>query len=302
MTTTIDDTDVEMRDPGDVTAFESHVRGGGRRKRRGPAIARYVILILFAIAALVPLYIMVSASLKTVADAGIDKMWQLPAPLDLHGLEVAWDRLRPNLINSFLITIPATIVSSLFGSVNGYVLSKIRFKGSNIAFVFILLGMYIPYQAVLVPLVQFLQSVGLYGTIPGLILVHIIYGLPITTLIFRNYYAGIPNELVEAASIDGAGVIRTYLQVFVPLSPPAFAVAAIFQFTNIWNDFLFGLVVIPNVTMQPVTVALNNLSGTTSVDWNTIMAGALITAVPTIIVYVLLGRFFVRGLIAGSYR
>ena len=285
-------TDPEVHSPG---------RRPTRRGRAGAA-ARYAILIIFVIGALVPLYVMVSASLKTVGDAGIDKMWQLPAPLDIHGLQSAWEKLQPNMLNSFLITIPATVISSIVGSLNGYVLSKIRFKYSNIAFIAILVGMYIPFQAVLVPLVQFLQSVNLYGTIPGLILVHIVYGLPITTLIFRNYYAGIPSELVEAASIDGAGVMRTYWQVFIPLSAPAFAVSAIFQFTNIWNDFLFGLVVIPDVTRQPVTVALNNLSGTTSVDWNTIMAGALITAVPTIVVYVLLGRFFVRGLIAGSYR
>lgn len=274
----------------------------GRRRVTAGVVARYAILIIFVIGALVPLYLMLSASLKSVVDVGVDKMWLPPFPFDTYGLETAWSRLQPNMLNSFIITIPATVVSALVGSVNGYVLSKIRFRGSNIVFVFVLLGMYIPYQAVLVPLVQFLQAVQLYGTLPGLILVHIVYGLPITTLIFRNYYASIPNELVEAAAIDGAGVLRTYWQVFVPLSPPAFAVAAIFQFTNIWNDFLFGLVVIPNVAFQPVTVALNNLSGTTSVDWNTIMAGALLTAVPTIVVYALLGRYFVRGLIAGSYR
>lgn len=271
-------------------------------KGRGATAARYTVLTIFALGTLIPLYVLVSASFKSVADVGIDKMWDLPLPVDIHGISVAWKRLEPNFINSVMLTIPATIVSSILGSLNGYVLSKVRFKYSNIAFVFILLGMYIPFQAVLVPLVQFLQSVNLYGTLPGLILVHIVYGLPITTLIFRNYYTGIPNELVEAASIDGAGVLRTYWRIFLPLSPPAFAVTVIFQFTNIWNDFLFGLVVIPDVRKQPLTVALNNLSGTTSVDWNTVMAGALIAAVPTIVVYILLGKFFVKGLVAGSYR
>lgn len=285
------------------TAAEAPLPNRNRSaKGRGAAAARYTVLAIFALGTLIPLYILITASFKSIADVGIEKMWDLPVPLDIHGISVAWSRLAPNFMNSVMLTIPATVISSVLGSLNGYVLSKVRFKYSNIAFVFILMGMYIPFQAVLVPLVQFLQSVNLYGTLPGLILVHIVYGLPITTLIFRNYYTGIPNELVEAASIDGAGVLRTYWRIFVPLSPPAFAVTVIFQFTNIWNDFLFGLVVIPDVRKQPLTVALNNLSGTTSVDWNTIMAGALIAAVPTIIVYILLGKFFVKGLVAGSYR
>ncbi|RQP12224.1 MAG: carbohydrate ABC transporter permease [Microbacteriaceae bacterium] len=271
-------------------------------RRVGGAIARYVILALFALAFLLPLYVMVTASLKPARDAGIDGMWLLPQVIDFSGLATAWERISPNMLNSVVLVIPATIISSMIGSINGFLLSKIRFRWSNVAFVVILVGMYIPFQAILVPLVQFLQSVGLYGTMPGLILTHVIYGLPITTLIFRNYYVGIPNELVEAASIDGAGVVRTYLSIFLPLSAPGFVVCAIFQFTNIWNDFLFGLVVIPSSTLQPVTVALNNLSGTTSVDWNVVMAGALIAAVPTLIAYIFLGRFFVKGLIAGSYR
>jgi glucose/mannose transport system permease protein len=245
---------------------------------------------------------MISASLKSARDAGIDGMWVPPGSIDLSGLTTAWERISPNLLNSVELVVPATIASSLIGSFNGFLLAKIRFRYSNIAFAFILLGMYIPFQAILVPLVRTLQDVGLYGTMPGLILTHVLYGLPITTLIFRNYYTGIPNELVEAAGIDGAGLFRTYASVFFPLSVPGFVVCGIFQFTNIWNDFLFGLVVIPSNKLQPVTVALNNLSGTTSVDWNVVMAGALIAAVPTLIAYICFGRFFVRGLIAGSYR
>lgn len=282
-----------------LTANNTH-----RSKRRFPrgSVARYVILTLFAIGFAVPLYVMITASLKSPANAGIEHMWELPWPLDVSGLATAWSRLQPNLLNSMIVVIPATIVSSLVGSLNGYLLSKVRFRFSNVAFVLILMGMYIPFQAVLVPLVQFLQGLSLYGTLAGLIFVHIVFGLPITTLIFRNYYVGIPDDLVEAAGLDGAGVMRTYLQVFLPLSAPGFVVCAIFQFTNIWNDFLFGLVIIPDGRNQPVTVALNNLAGTTSVDWNTVMAGALIAAVPTAIVYLLLGRYFVRGLLAGSYR
>lgn len=272
------------------------------RSRHSSTIARYVVLSVFALAFLVPLYVMVSASLKPSVDAGIARMWELPWPLDLTGLSTAWQRLSPNMGNSISVVIPATVVSSLIGSVNGFLLAKIRFRFSNAAFVLILFGMYIPFQAVLVPLVQFLQSVHLYGTLGGLTLVHIVYGIPITTLIFRNYYIAIPTALVEAAQMDGAGVLQTYWRIFLPLSTPAFVVSAIFQFTNIWNDFLFGLVVIPSGARQPVTVALNNLSGTTSVDWNVVMAGALIAGLPTVVIYLIAGKFFVRGLVAGSVK
>ena len=147
-----------------------------------------------------------------------------------------------------------------------------------------------------------LQILGVYGTIPGLILVHVIYGIPITTLIFRNYFAGVPTELMDAARVDGAGLITTFTRVMLPLSIPAFVVVGIFQFTNIWNDFLFGVTVVPNPAAQPVTIALNNLSGTFSVEWNVVMAGAVVAALPTAIIYILLGRFFIRGILAGSVK
>lgn len=273
-----------------------------RGRHLGTTIARYVILTLLALGFLLPIYVMITASLKTSAEAGVEGMWRLPEHLDPAGLTTAWQKLSPNMLNSVALVVPATVISSIIGSLNGFLLSKIRFRYSNVALVLLLVGMYIPYQAILVPLVQFLQTFNLYGTLPGLIVTDVIYGIPITTLIFRNYYAGLPTELVEAAQVDGAGLWRTYLNIFLPLSAPGFVVCAIFQFTNIWNDFLFALVVIPNNALQPITVALNNLSGTTSVDWNVVMGGALIAAVPTIIAYVFFGRFFVKGLMAGSYR
>ena len=156
--------------------------------------------------------------------------------------------------------------------------------------------MFIPYQSILVPLIETLQEVGLYGKVWGLIAVHIIYGIPITTLIFRNYFANIPNELIEAARIDGAGLVKIFWQIMLPLGLPAFVVVGIFQFTNIWNDFLFGVTVVFSPSVQPVTVALNNLSGTQSVNWTVVMAGAAIAAAPTMIIYVLLGKFFISGL------
>lgn len=143
---------------------------------------------------------------------------------------------------------------------------------------------------------------GLYCTIPGLILVHSIYSIAVTTLIFRNYYTGIPDEMVDAARVDGAGILKSFRHVILPLSGPGFVVAAIFQFTGIWNDFLFGLVVTPDPRVQPIMVAVNNLSGSFSVDWNVVMAGAFIAALPTAVIYLLLSRYFVAGLTAGSMK
>ena len=214
----------------------------------------------------------------------------------------SWNRLAPNLGNSLMLAIPATIISAVWGSINGYVFAKWKFRGSNLLFALLVFGMFIPYQSILIPLIQFLQLVKLYGTIAGLITVHVLYGLPISSLIFRNYFANIPDELLEAARIDGAGIIRTYTHVMFPLSMPGFVVVGIFQFTNIWNDFLFGVTILPNPVGQPVTVALNNLSGSFSVDWNVVMAGAVVAALPTALVYIFLGRFFVRGLLAGSVK
>ena len=275
----------------------AHVRHG--RRARLWQLALLILLVPFFV---LPFYVMITAALKTASQAEVITMWQLPNPVSFDGVREAWSKLSPNSVNSILMVVPATIISSLIGSFNGYLLSKFRFRGSNLLFTLMLVGMFIPYQSILIPMVKFLQAVELYGTIPGLILVHVVYGIPITTLIFLNYYAAIPRALVEAASIDGAGILRTFRSVILPVSIPGFVVAGIFQFTNIWNDFLFGLVVIPNPTIQPVTAALNNLSGTQTVNWNIVMAGALIAAFPTGLAYLLLGRFFVQGLTSGSVK
>jgi len=263
---------------------------------------QFVLLIIILPLFLLPFYVMLSAAFKTSAQADVLYMWQLPSPVSFDGISKAWEALSPNFINSFLMVIPAVVISTLLGSFNGYLLSKFQFRGSNILFTVMLVGMFIPYQTVLIPIVKFLQMINLYGTIPGLILVHVVYGLPITTLIFRNFYVSIPKALVEAASIDGAGILRTYLSIILPLSLPGFVVAGIFQFTNIWNDFLFGVTVVFDPKRQPVTVALNNLNGTNSVDWTVVMAAAVLAAAPTAIVYIVLGRFFIRGLLAGSMK
>ena len=259
-------------------------------------------LALLAVLVLAPIYVMVSAGFKPPAQADARHMWELPQSLGLGGFRGAWDALGPNFVNSLMIAIPAVVISSMIGAVNGYVFAKMPFRGSNVVFLAMLLGMFIPYQVILVPMVRFLQEIQLYGTIQGLILVHVIYGIPITTLIFRNYYATIPSELVHAASVDGAGQRQIFRHVMLPLSIPGFIVCGIFQFTNIWNDFIFGITVVPDSAKQPITVALNNLSGNFSVDWNVVMAGAVLAALPTAVVYILLDRFYVRGLVAGALK
>jgi glucose/mannose transport system permease protein len=275
------------------------------RPRRRWGVGKILLMILLTLATLfylLPVYVMVMNGFKSAANVGIDRMWELPTSLTNGGYADAWTRLDQNMWTSLLLVIPATLISSMFGALNGYLLSKWRFRGSDVIFTLMLFGMFIPYQSVLIPLIKFLQQIGLYGSIPGLIVVHVVYGLPITTLIFRNYFTNIPGELIEAARVDGAGLIQIFWQHMLPLSLPAFVVVGIFQFTNIWNEFLFGLTVITNPARQPVTVALNNLSGSFSVSWNVMMAGAVITALPTAIIYILLGRFFIRGMLAGSMK
>jgi len=262
----------------------------------------WFILLLMFLFYVMPVYVMVVNGLKEAQGVSLSTMWNLPDSLSGGGFVEAWLRLRPNMYNSLLMVIPATIISSLAGAINGYLLAKWKFRGSDLLFTLMLFGFFIPYQAILIPLVQFLQLIKVYGSIPGLILVHVVYGLPITTLIFRNYFAGVPTELLEAARVDGAGVMTTFTRIMLPLSIPAFVVVGIFQFTNIWNDFLFGVTVVPNPAAQPVTIALNNLSGSFSVDWNVVMAGAVVAALPTALIYIFLGRFFIRGLLAGSVK
>ena len=262
-------------------------------------MATLVLAMLFY---LMPVYVMVINGLKEAQGVSLTTMWNLPHSLSGGGFLQAWQRLRANMLNSLIMVIPATIISSFFGAINGYLFAKWKFRGSDALFTLMLFGFFIPYQSILIPLVRFLQTIKLYGTIPGLITVHVVYGLPITTLIFRNYFAGVPTALVEAAQVDGAGIIKIFTTIMLPLSIPSFVVVGIFQFTNIWNDFLFGVTVVPNPAAQPVTIALNNLSGSFSVDWNVVMAGAVVAALPTALIYLFLGRYFISGLMAGSVK
>ncbi|WP_124726882.1 carbohydrate ABC transporter permease [Staphylospora marina] len=261
----------------------------------------YAILILLALCFLVPVYVVVVTSLKPVHEATLENMWNLPSAFDLSSYGVAWEKLSPHFWNTILLAVPATVLSALLGSLNGYVFAKWRFKGDHVLFTAILFGMFIPYQSILIPLIRFLQSIQLYNTIPGLILVHVVYGLPITTLIFRNFYAAVPKEIIESAQIDGCGIWSAYRRIILPLSVPGFVVTGIWQFTQIWNEFLFA-VTITNTTNQPIMVALQNLSGSQIVQFNVQMAGALMAALPTLLVYIFLGRYFIRGLLAGALK
>jgi glucose/mannose transport system permease protein len=298
-----------------VTALDTMVRQEARRRTRARMhpgrIGIYLLLVLFALIFLVPVYVLVVSSLKPFAEVqDLSRLWSLPQQVTLESFRAAWagipDKglrgLSQNLLNSLYLTVPATILSSLLGSLNGYVLSKWNIRGANIIFPLMLFGMFIPYQSVLIPLTQTLAAIGLGGTLWGLILVHVVYGIPITTLIFRNYYAEVPTEMVEAARIDGANILGIYWRVLFPLSLPGFVVVIIWQFTNIWNEFLFAVTVLQKPELQPITVALRNLAGSQIKEWNMVMAGAIIAALPTLLIYIIMGRYFIRGLLAGSVK
>jgi len=261
----------------------------------------YATLIFMALLFLVPVYMTVVTSLKDREDTTLDTAWNLPTSPDLEKFEEAFDQLSGNLGNSFALVFVATIGSAVLGSMNGYVLSKWRIPGEKIIFPLILFGMFLPYQAILIPLFEFMSNLGLYGGIPGLILIHVVYGLPITTLIFRNFYIDIPDEMLEAAAIDGAGFWGLYTQIVFPLSLPGFVVVIIWQFTQIWNDFLFAIFMTTDAN-NPITVPLAELAGGEAVDYNLTMAGAIIAALPPLIVYIIAGRYFIRGLLAGSIK
>ena len=262
----------------------------------------YLMLITLALFYLLPIYLMVLTGFKPFNEVDLKTMWSLPTNgLHIDNFIAGFKQLAPNLQNSLVMVIPEAILSSLLGSFNGYLLSKWKFRGSNLIFSLILFGMFIPYQSILIPLVKFMQFLRLYGDIPGLVLVHIIYGIPITTLIFRNYYAGISTEIVEAGRIDGASLLGIYRHIMLPLSAPSFAVVIIWQFTQAWNEFLFA-VILTNQSHWPVTVALNNLAGSQLVQWNVLMAATFLAALPTLLVYIFLGRYFLRGLMAGALK
>ena len=272
----------------------------------------YILLGTFAIFYLAPLFVMVITSLKSLEEIRTGDLLSLPREVTFDAWSTAWssactgiqcEGVRPYFWNSVLIAVPAVLLSTLIGAVNGYVVAQWRFPGANLFFALMLFGCFIPFQVVLLPMARMLGIMGIAGTIPGLIFVHVIYGLGFTTLFFRNYYVTIPAELTKAAKVDGAGFFRIFFSIFLPLSLPIVVVTIIWQFTQIWNDFLFG-VSFSQAGTQPVTVALNNIvNSTTGVkEYNVDMAAAIIAGLPTLLVYVVAGKYFIRGLTAGSVK
>ena len=268
-------------------------------KRVHPII--YLFLAVMLLVFLVPVYMAVITALKNPAEISLSTAWDLPSSPYWQSFQEAFTVLQPYLQNSIILTVSGTVLSALAGSINGFVFSKNRFFGSEIVFTLFLLGMYIPYQIILIPLFQTLRTVGLYGGLPGLILTHVIYGIPITTLIFRNYYAQIPDSLIDSAKVDGAGFYGIFGRVLFPLSGPGFIVAGIWQFTQIWNEFLWGIT-LTQQSANPITVGLAQLAGGQAVSWNLPMAGSIIAAAPVVAIYILLGRYFIRGMLGGALK
>jgi glucose/mannose transport system permease protein len=275
-------------------------------------LALYTALVLFAGFFLLPLYVMVATSLKSMDEIRSGTLLSLPASPSLAAWATAWSSactgtdcggLKPFFLNSVLLVVPAVAISTLLGALNGYVLSKWRFRGSELMFALILFGVFMPMQVVLLPMSQVLGWLGLASSIGGLVLVHVLAGIPSTTLFFRNYYLGLPDELIKAAMLDGAGFWQIFRRIVLPLSVPILVVTLIWQFTQIWNDFLYG-VVFSGADSKPVTVGLNNLANTSSSvkEYNVDMAAAMIAALPTLIVYIVAGKYFVRGLTAGAVK
>jgi glucose/mannose transport system permease protein len=249
-----------------------------------------------------PLYILLLGSIKPFEEMSLASMWNLPTKVQLRNYAEAFLALRSNVLNSFVLVIPTTLASAILGAWNGYVLSKWRFRGSELVFGLILFGMFIPYQSILIPLVQILRKMHLYGSIAGLAFTHVVYGIPLMAMIFRNFYARVPQEIVEAGRIDGSGLFGIFTSIMLPLSWPAFVVAVVWQFTSVWNEFLFAIIVTQDPTVQPVTVAFVNLAGCQYTEWNVQMAGAILVSLPTLILYVVLGKYYIRGILAGSVK
>jgi glucose/mannose transport system permease protein len=263
-------------------------------------LARYLLLAGLACVFLVPIYVLLVTAFKDPTQVSPSRMWSLPQSLSFDSFRTVWPIMKDGFRNSVMLAVPASIVSSMLGAANGFVLSKWRFPGADVVFPLLLFGMFIPYQAILIPLNRVMSDMNLHNLL-GLGIVHVIYGIPITTLIFRGYFTGISDELIDAAQVDGAGMLRTFAFVAIPIALPAFAVAMIWQFTSIWNDFLFGLV-LTSRSDWPVTIALNNIAGSQVVPFHQAMAAAFLASIPTLLVYILMGRFFMRGLMAGALK
>jgi len=272
----------------------------------------FLILGIFALYYLAPMYVMIVTSLKSMEEIRQGNLMTLPGEFLMDAWKIAWSGrgyeagdvfLRPFFWNSTKMVLPSVVISTFLGAINGYIFTKWRFKGDNIIFLLVLFGCFIPYQAILLPMARTLGALGISNSVTGLVVVHTIYGLSFTTLFFRNYYVSIPDEMIKAARIDGAGFFKIFFKVLLPISSPIIVVTVIWQFTNIWNDFLFGSS-FSFGEAAPIQVALNNmvLTSTSVKQYNVDMAAAFIAGFPTLVVYVLAGKYFIRGLTAGSVK
>jgi len=272
-----------------------------QRKLSAARILLYGAIAVALLFYLVPLYMTVATALKAPANISLPEAWHFPAQPYWQSFADAFDELGRYFVNSVVLAATGTVLSALIGSLNGYVFAKWSFRGSELVFTLFLLGMYIPYQIILIPLFQTLRTIGMYGGLPGLILAHVVYGIPITTLIFRNFYAQIPRAVLDSARVDGASFYGIFGRIMLPLSIPGFVVVGIWQFTQIWNEFLWGIT-LTQKDANPITVGLAQLAGGQAVTWNLPMAGSLIAAAPVVIIYILLGRYFIRGLLGGALK
>lgn len=302
------------RDIVDLVTAKSDVRNSKRRrtgKEKFWLIFRYVSLIFIWFLVVMPIYVMVINSLKGVKNVYLTNAFKLPERLDFSAWSVAWSgtdyfpqSISESMTRTLFFVVQSALISAIIGSINGYVFAKWKFRGSNFIFTLFLFGMFIPYQAIMIPLVRIATTLEINKSIYVLVLAHIIYGIPICTLIFRNYYEAIPNELIEAARVDKASMIRTYRSIILPLSVPAFVVVLIWQFTSAWNDFLFAIFLTGgSPKLSVATTALNFITGSSNqVYYGVNMTASLIVSLPTLIVYIFLGRYFLRGLLSGSLK
>lgn len=280
------------------------------RKRNAPdpgkrALARtlrYALLLAGVVFVFIPVYVLFVTSFKGVGDASPARAWLLPTTWTMENWASAWEQLAPAIGRTVSMVVPSTIISAVLGCLNGFVLSRWRFPGADIVFTLILFGMFLPYQAVMIPLLELVLALQIPNGVPSLILLHVVFGIPITTLIFRNYFETVPHELMEAAKVDGAGMLRTFWSVALPVAIPGFVVVLIWQFTSAWNDFLFA-VFFSTPNNGPVTLVLNNIAnGALLTNYGVSMAGALLASLPTLLVYVILSKYFIAGLMSGSVK
>ncbi len=297
--------------------FEQEIMNGPRGPKPRKNFSRrniflYGTLAFIAVYYAIPLYVMTVTSLKGMPEIRLGNIFSPPLEVTFAPWVKAWSQACTGLTceglsrgfwNSVQITIPSVIASIIVASINGYALANWRFKGANVFFTILIFGAFIPYQVMLYPLVIMLREIGIYGSLGGLIIVHTIFGMPILTLLFRNYFTSLPEELFKAARVDGAGFWGIYFRIMVPMSLPIFTVAVILQVTGIWNDFLFGIVY-TGPENYPMTVQLNNIVNSTQgvQEYNVNMAATIITGLVPLTIYFISGKLFVRGIAAGAVK